>query len=79
MVLTVHVLPNQWFLSETRPVLLRDSEIAPCPGGETCCGLSILWLGSILETLDLALATPQTARPSTQKERGREQGLVVTL
>lgn len=70
IILTVHVLPNQRFLSETRPMFsIRASEIFLCPGGETCWGLSILWLGSILETLDLAIVTPHTAHPPTLRER----------
>lgn len=77
MILTVHVLPNQWCLSETRPmVFISNCEISPCPGGETCWELSILWLGSILETLALAIVTPHPAHPPTPREK--EQFLLLT-
>lgn len=47
---------------------MRDSEMHPCPEGETCSELSILRLGSILETLDLVIVTPHTVRPTSQKD-----------
>lgn len=57
-------------------VLDRDSEIFSCPGGETCWELSISWLGSILETLDLAIVTPHARStptcPEGERERDRE-------